>query len=496
VIARALFLVLALGSAPVAAQAPVPGDLPVREVELENGMRVLILPQPGAPTVATVVQFRVGGVNEVPGRTGIAHLLEHLLFKGTTTVGTTDPAAERILFARMDSIADELIGERVSARPDSDHMDRMADQIRALEDSARTLIVPNEFDRILTTAGARGLNATTDSESTTYFVELPRNRLELWFALEADRMRDPVFREFYTERDVVAEERLLRTETQPAGLLYETHLAAAYRAHPYRQPVVGWMSDIESLRRPDVERYYRDYYGARNAVVTIVGDLDPDEVEGWARRYFGPIRAGREIPPVVTVEPEQRGERRVSLHFDAEPALRIGWHVGSVHSEDTPALVMLTALLTGGRTARLHRRLILEDRSAVGITSGLGPGSAYPLLFTLQATPRAPHTTAELEAAIYEELDALADEPPDPVELERVRNQYEAGEVRRLVSNLGLALQLAESESLLRDWRSTFEYSRRVQAVTPEDVSAVVRKYFRPENRTVATLVDDPEAGR
>ena len=495
-IRRCVLALLLLTGIPVSAQAPEPAELPVRTVTLDNGMRILVLPRPGAPTVAAVVQYRVGGVNEVPGQTGIVHLLEHLLFKGTTTVGTTDPDAERVLFARMDSIQDDLVAERSAPRPDSARMMELADRITALEDSARAFVVPSEFDRILTTAGARGLNATTDSESTTYFVEFPRNRLELWFALEADRMRNPVFREFYTERDVVREERLLRTETQPGGLLYETHLSTAYRAHPYRLPVVGWMSDIESLRRPDVERYYRDYYGARNAVVALVGDLDPDRVERWAREYFGPVREGREIPPVVTVEPEQRGERRVRVHFDAEPAVRIGWHVGSIHAEDTPALVMLTSLLTGGRTARLHRRLVLEDRSAVGVTAGLGPGSRYPLLFTIQAAPRAPHTTADLEAAIYEELDRLASEPPEPVELERVRNQYQAGEVRRLVSNLGLALQLAESESLLSDWRATFEYSRRVQAVTPEDVSAVVRKYFRPENRTVATLVSDAGDGR
>ncbi|RMH18949.1 MAG: insulinase family protein, partial [Gemmatimonadetes bacterium] len=289
------------GAAPSAAQAPADtagltlGErLPVVERTLPNGMRLLVLERRGAPTAAFVVQFRVGSVNETLGSTGIAHMLEHMLFKGTTTVGTRNLEAELAFFPRMDTLADSIRRLRAPPRPDTVRAARLEARLRALEDSARAWVEPNEFDRILSDHGARGLNASTDYESTSYYVELPSNRLELWFALEADRMRNPVFREFYTERDVVAEERRLRVESQPGGLLYETHMAAAFTMHPYGVPVVGYMPDIRNLTRPQVEAYYRRYYGARSAVVAIVGNVDADEVLALADRYFAELPAGEE----------------------------------------------------------------------------------------------------------------------------------------------------------------------------------------------------------
>jgi predicted Zn-dependent peptidase len=354
----------AQGSAPTAGDEVPGASLPVREVVLANGMRVLILPRAGAPTVAFVVQYGVGSVNESLGNTGIAHLLEHLLFKGTTTVGTQDHAAERPLFLRMDAAHDTLLQARGRPAPDSATVARLQARIRALEDSARAFVVSNDLDRILTRQGARGLNATTSTESTIYYVQLPANRAELWFALEADRMRNPVFREFYAERDVVLEERRMRVEDSPGGRLYEAHLAAAYRMHPYGVPVIGWMSDIESLSRAQVEAYYRRFYSPSNAVVAIVGSVDPDQVEGWAHRYLGSVPAGERPPPVLAREPPQRGERRVEVEADAEPLLRIGWHVPELTHADAPALSVLAALLTGGRTTRLYRSIVLEARAA------------------------------------------------------------------------------------------------------------------------------------
>jgi predicted Zn-dependent peptidase len=354
------------------------------------------------------------------------------------------------------------------------------------------LVVPNEFDEILSRNGAQGLNAVTTNESTIYYVELPANRAELWFVLEADRMTSPVFREFYAERDVVMEERLTRVDTNPGGLLYEAHLATAFQAHPYGVPLVGWPSDVRNHTRQEVENYYRRYYGPRNAVVAIVGDVDPDQIEGWARRYFSSIPPGETPPPLLIEEPEQRGERRVEVHFDAEPAVRIGWHTVNEFHPDAPALAILSSLLSGGRTSRLYRRLVLEDRLATYVGSSLGPGDRYPALFAVEAYPRSPHTTAELEEAVYAEVARLADDPPVYIELQRVRNQFEASSVRRLETNFGLALQLANSASLFGDWRTTFGLEERMAAVTAEDVQRVVRTYLRTENRTVATLVKTP----
>lgn len=482
----------------VRAQDRAPGsglDLPVREVVLDNGMRFLLLPRPGAPTVAFVVEYAVGGVDELPGRTGIAHLLEHLLFKGTTTIGTTDVEAERSWFARMDAVHDTVLAERAAARPDSSRIGALESRIAAMEDSARAFVVANEFDRILSRNGARGLNATTASEATTYFVELPSNRAELWFALESDRMRAPVFREFYAERDVVMEERRMRIDTNPAGLLYEAHLASAFTIHPYGQPVAGTMADLQVLTRAQVEEYYRRFYGPRNATVAIVGDVDPDRFAGWAREYFGDLPPGDQPPPVLTREPEQRGRRAVEVVFDAQPAIRMGWPVPSLFHDDAPALAVLSTLLTGGRTSRLHRRLVQDDRIATSVTASLGPGDRYPRLFTVDATPRSPHAPAAVEAAVLEELAALAETPPSEAEVARIRVQIESGRVRRLRSNLGLALQLAASASALGDWRETFRLTERLADVTPADVQRVARRWFDPTTLTVATLVPGADGG-
>ena len=477
--------------------------LPVRKLTLDNGMRVLLLRREGAPTVSFVMRFGVGGVHERPGTTGVAHLLEHLLFKGTESIGTTDVDAERRLFSAADSVHEELLALRARRTTDPGatsgdstaiaalDAERLAleSTLRAIEDSARVFVESNAFDRILTRAGAQGLNATTTSEATSYFVELPANRAELFFALEADRMANPVFREFYTERDVVMEERRMRVETNPGGALYEAHLDAAYSVHPYGQPVVGYRSDLETLRRSDVEAYYRAFYGPNNAVLAVVGDIDLDRVEGWVRTYLDPIPSGREPPAVFAEEPPQRGERRVEIEWDAEPALRIGWHVPATSHPDAAALVVFSAVLTGGRTARLHRRMVTDERIASAVYSSMGPGDLYPRLFQVDATPLHPASTVDLEAVIYEEMARLADEGPTPDEMERVRNQVSAATVRRLQSNFGLALQLADSESLLGDWRATFRATERLRAVTADDVRRVARRYFDETNRTVATLV-------
>ena len=252
---------------------------------------------------------------------------------------------------------------------------------------------------------------------------------------------------------------------------------------------MGHMEDVLRLSRPTVDSYFRRFYGPNNAVVAIAGDVDPDQILTWAREYLGPIPRGEDPPPVRSEEPQQRGERRVEVIYDAEPAIRIGWKVPSSQAEDTPALHMLASLLTGGRSSRIYRRLVLEDRIASGVSSNIEPGQLYPGLFSIQASPLHPHTVQELEETIYEEVERLKEKPPDEGELQRVWNQLEASEVRRLRSNFGLALQVAGSASMYGDWRITFDFSRRLQEVTPEDIQRVVTKYFQKRYRTVATLV-------
>lgn len=463
-------------------------DLPVREITLENGMRILVVPRDGASTVSFVMQFRVGGVDEGPGQTGIAHLLEHMLFKGTETVGTTDADAERRLFVRIDALHDSIVDARDRSSVEESQIATWAERLDSLEDEARRFVVPNEYSEILSRAGARGLNAMTTSEATIYYVELPSARAELFFALEADRMANPVFREFHAERAVVMEERRMRVDASPGGTLYEQHLSVAFRQHPYGRPVVGTMEDLERLSRPEVEAYYRRFYGPANAVLAVVGDIDADDVLGWATEYLGRLPAGDRPPPVGVVEPEQAEERRVDIPWDAEPLLRIGWRVPDGSHPDNPALGILASVLTGGRTSRLHRRLVTEESVATAAFASIGPGSLYPGLFQIDATPIAPATPADLERAIYEEIDRLSRDGPTEAELQRIKNQVAAGRIRRMRSNLGLAFQLAESASFFGDWRETFRVADDFLAVEREDVRRVAATYLTEDNRTVATI--------
>ena len=491
---RALVAALVLGRAAALAgqtpPAPPPGaQLPVVTHTLDNGMTFLVLERRQSPTAALVVHYPVGSVNERLGNTGIAHVVEHMLFKGSREIGTANPVLESPLLASIDAVRDSMVAEMGRPRPDATAIRRLGDRVRSLEDSARAHVISNEFDHILSSAGARGLNATTSHEATRYFVELPANRIELWFALESDRMANPVFREFFTELDVVREERRMRLETSPGGILESALLATAFQVHPYGVPVIGHASDLDALTRPGAIEYFRDYYGAGNAVAAIVGDVDAGRAIRLAEEYFAHLPAGRAPPPVLAREPEQRGERRVTVEFDAEPRLAMGWRAVSALHPDAPALTMLASLLTAGRTTRLYRRLIAEDRSAVQVAAYLGPGALHPGLFTISAIPRSPHTTEDVERAILEEIEAIREAPPEPRALLRIRNQYRAGQYRRLASNLELAMQIAESEASLGDWRDTFRLTQRISDVTPEDVQRVARQYLNPSSRTVAVMV-------
>ena len=486
-----LLILLPFLSADLSAQDPAAGtpglDLPVVVDTLPNGLRVIALRRPGAPTASFVLRVDVGSLDESLGGTGIAHFLEHLLFKGTTTVGTRSYPQERLLFGAIDAAHDSLILAR-AARLGAGEAERLQRRIEVLEDSARTHVVASEFTRTLTRNGARSLNATTSADATTFHVRLPANRAELWFRLEADRMSQPVFREFHSEREVVAEERRQRVDTSPAGRLLEEFYAAAYRVHPYGVPVIGHMSDIRAYTRRQVRAFHDRYYVPNNAVIAVVGDIDPHRIVGLARSYFGPIPRGPEPPPVLVEEPEQRGERRVEVRMEAEPELLVGWHVPSGLQEDAPALAVLSRVLGGGRTGRLYRRLVADEGLATSVSVFTGPGYVGPRMFNIGVQPVAGASIAELEAAIYDEVADLQRHPPTPLEMQRVRNQLEAEAIHRLRSNLGLALQLAESAEVHGGWGETFRRAQQLADVTAADVRRVAEQYLVPSNRTVAVL--------
>jgi predicted Zn-dependent peptidase len=366
-------------------------------------------------------------------------------------------------------------------------------KFKEVQERAQQWVVGNELALLYQRHGAVGLNASTGKDVTRYTVSLPANRLPLWAAIEADRMSHPVLREFYKERAVVMEERRLRTDDSPHGLLYETFTAAAFQAHPYGFPTIGWASDIQSLTPAMTEEFFRQYYGPGNAVIAIVGDINPPEVIKLVEQSFGKIPASGAPPRIVTVEPSQRGERRVEVEFDAEPILLIGYHKPGLEHPDDFVFDVIDSVLSEGVTSRLFHRLVREQRVAasIGVEASF-PGVRDANLFVVSAVPLAPHTAAEVEQAIYEELERLKREPVTPRELEKVLNNLDAALVRSLRSNSGLASQLSYFQIVSGSWQYLLRARDRIAAVTPADIQRVAATYFVKPNRTVATLVKPP----
>lgn len=499
-LALALLLALLFAIVQAVAAAPPPPAslpdeirLPITEHTLANGMRILVVERREPPIFSAYLRFKVGSANEVSGQTGLAHLLEHMMFKGTTLFGTTDPEGERPILERIDAKYLALQAERARARgagvaADPSVVATLEREIVDLEEQAKRFIIRNELWEIYRRNGGVRMNASTSREGTQYFVSLPKNRLELWALLESDRIRNPVFREFYTEREVVKEERRQRVDTSPRGQLLEAALGSAFVALPYRHPVLGWPAELENLTRPQAREFFRTYYAPNNALAVLVGDLDATEVLRVVQRYFGSIPAQPIPAPPVLEEPPQLGERRIRVEFPAEPQLLWLYQIPGLGHNDMYALSVLGALLGDGRSSRLHKRLVDEERLVTGI--GAGPWfMRYGGLFLIQATPRAPHTLEEVEAAIGQELARIRAEPPTDRELLKVRNQIESSAIRGLISNSGLASRLGDAWALMGDWRFVFEEPRRIQAVTAEEVVEAAKRYLVPQHRTAAWLV-------
>jgi len=461
----------------------------VREHTLKNGMKLLLVERHTSPTVAAWIRYRVGSVDERSDERGIAHLLEHMLFKGTKTLGTTDYAAEKPLLDRIETTAQLLLLEKAKReKGDAATVERLEKELADLEKEAGKYVVKEEFAQIYNRHGGANYNAYTSKDGTTYLISLPSNKLELWASIESDRMQNPVLREFYTERAVVMEERRRSYEAEPEGKLWETFAASAFNAHPMGQPIIGWMSDIANLTRTKAEDFLRRYYAPNNAIIAIVGDIDPEKTIAMVEHYFGHIPPGTPVPPVAVEEPQQQGEKRIEVVGDAGSELMIGFHKPTLPHADDLVFDVIDMLLADGRTSRLHKKLVVEKQLVSGIGAFSAPGHRYPNLFIVSATPQAPHTTAEAEAAIYEELERLKNEPVSKRELEQILNRLEYEEARQMTSIGGLARNLTEYEAIAGSWRYLIEHRRQVAGVTPEDIQRVAKKYLTRENRIVGFI--------
>lgn len=470
----------------------------VIEHRLANGLTVLMVERHQTPVVSINITFAVGGINEQIGQTGLAHLYEHMAFKGTRVVGTTGYEKEKPILDELALVGTDLDQRQrdLAVKGDSATADERAavdslqHRFQELQTQAAQYVVGNEMALLYQRHGGVGLNASTGKDLTRYTISLPSNRLPLWAAIEADRMANPVLREFYKERGVVMEERRLRNDDSPNGLLFETFTSTAFRAHGYGIPTIGWGSDILSLTPAATEAFFKTHYGPDRATIAMVGDINPKEVIALIEQTFGKIPAAPPPPPLTTVEPEQRGERRVEVEFDAEPAIIIGYHKPGLGHPDDGVFGVIDAVLSDGLTSRLHQKLVREKRLAASVGSDANhPGMRASNLFIVTATPLAPHTTAEVEAAIYEEIERLKREPVSPKELEKVLNNLDADLVRGLRSNSGLASQLSFYQAVAGDWRYILKSRDKVAAVTAVDVQRVVTRYFTKSNRTVAVLV-------
>ena len=473
---------------------------------LPNGLTVILYPSKQAPTVACRLFYVTGSVHERPGNTGIAHLLEHMLFKGTRKTGTRDSVADARLDARIAAVMDTLdaLAAGRTAGLDSAALAARRERIaalRATHDSLmaqqRALMIPYELWEAYEKAGGTGLNAFTSDLMTAYIVTLPRNRVELFLWLEADRMQHAVLREFYPERDVIAEERRMRVDDRPTGRYWESLVGVFYEAHPYRFPTIGYPSDIRALTRRQAEEHYRKYYKPNNAILVLAGDLDTATALRDIERYFGGIPRGEDFPPVVTQEPPPAGEKRLTVRrADAPPRLDILFHTPGypVDAEgDLAALDVLEGVLSG-KSGRLHKKLVTDLKLAVSASAGNGVdkySSSFHVAVNLDGKP----DLAKVEAAVWDVLESLARAPVTERELLRARNQVAARTVRAMEDMESLATELAYWEMRMGPggWDHVNRFPAAVQRVTAEQVQAAAAKYFRRDAATVGAILPPVE---
>ncbi len=486
-------LAAGLAAAPLAADDLLAGfEAKTTEHVLDNGWTFIIVERPVAPVFSFATVVNVGGAQEVPGITGLAHMFEHIAFKGTPNIGTRDYQAEAKALEAVEAAYQAYETERRKLDADETRVEELLADFRAKQEQAGEYIIPNEFGEIVEKNGGEGLNAFTNRDFTTYTYSFPANRFELFAYLESERFLHPVFREFYKERDVVQEERRLRTDSQPIGRMIEQLMATAYVAHPYKQPVVGYMSDLQSFTATDGQEFYETHYVPGNMVTAIVGHVDAESLLPVIEKYFGRVPAGPMPPPLRTVEPPQFAEKTVVINDPSQPVYAEMYHTPSALDPDQAVYEAIDDVLSNGRTSRLYRSLVRDKQIAAqtGSFSGLA-GRKYPSLWLAFAIPAKDHSNEEVQAAIHAEIERLKTEEISDSELRRFRSRAKADLLRRLRSNFGLSVQLATYQTLHGDWRELFQSLEQIEKVTKADIQRVARETLVPTNRTVGMIVTE-----
>ena len=486
VVIRALILLSALTAAAFA-QDLASFEKRTTEKVLPNGLTVVILERPEAPVFSFFTHVDTGSVQDPMGKTGLAHMFEHMAFKGTDKIGTTDYPAEKAALAKVEVTYAAYIAER-DKRIDRDEA-KLKELEKAWKDAvagAQKYVKPNEFGEIVEREGGEGMNANTNDDETNYFYSFPSNRLELWASLESERFLHPVMREFYKERDVVIEERRMRTDSNPVGRLLEQFITTAFQAHPYQRPTVGWMSDLNSFSATDAQAFFDHYYIPSNMVVAVVGDVKASETMPIIEKYFGRLPSRPTPDERTTTEPPQNSERRVILRGVAQPFYLEGYHRPDYRSPDDAVYDAISDLMSNGRTSRLYRALV-RDKKIAAFAAGFSglPGNKYPHLFSFYAVPVPGHTPQELGDAIHAEVDRIKKEDITDEELKMIKTRAKADLIRGLGDNAGLAQQLAIYQSRYGDWRELFRSVDRIDKVTKADIRRVSNATFSENNRTI-----------
>ena len=463
---------------------------------LDNGLTVIILERRDAPVFSYATMVNTGSAQEVPGITGLAHMFEHMAFKGSDQIGTKDWKAEEAALRRVEETYAAYQQARSAIRPDAARVEQLRKAWQDAITEADKHVNNDEFSQVVDRAGGVGMNAFTSSDVTGYFFSMPSNRFELWAYLESERFRKPVFRQFYKERDVVLEERRMRTESSPIGRLFEQFLGAAFMAHPYGFPTVGWPSDLQSFSATDAQEFFQRYYVPANMVLAIVGDVSAAEAWPVIERYFGRLPKSPAPPALRTAEPTQIAERTVTLRETAQPIYLEGYHRPANTHPDAATYDVISMLLSSGRTSRLYKSLVRDKKIAVSASGFNGfPGEKYPNLFTFLAVPAQGRTPDEVATAIRAEIERIKTEDVPADELASVKTRVKAGLIRQLSGNSGLALQLASYQTLYGDWRELFREVERIDKVTAADVKRVANATFSDSNRTVAKIENAPKGG-
>jgi predicted Zn-dependent peptidase len=465
----------------------------VETVTLENGMLFLLLPRHNVPSISALILIEAGNVDNEVGQTGLAHMFEHMAFKGTDRIGTRDHGAELAVQKEVEAAGLKLTAEVAKGHlADAATIDGLRTELQNLTEQQIALTVPSEFSRLLETY-TFDFNASTSPDFTDYNMELPANHLEVWMLMESERFQYPSFREFYREIEIVKEERREQVEDDPAGLARELLLSLAFTTHPYRFPTIGYMSDLEALNHEQAAAFWKTYYVPANALGVLVGDFDPASAKRMLRDYFGDIPAAQPPPPITTREPPQQDLRRATLRKGTERSLLIAFPGFHPKSREASVARLLASALSKDKTSRLDRRLDIEEHAVQRVWASVNWGYLrYPGLFVIGARPLEGFGNEDIERMIWEELDRLQSDPVGEAKLDQIRSAYRKDYYYGLETNSSLAEELAYAQAIHGDWRETYQRFDDYDDITPAEVTRLAAELFQRNKASIVYL--EPEA--